>query len=260
MHEPEYERIFSLEKSYWWHVARRKLVRRLIRRFIGDVPRDCTYLDLGCGTGVMLSEFGPHFAKAMGTDLSATALGFARTRVEGPLLQSDARHLPLADNQFDLITCLDIVEHIREDLDCVRESYRICKPGGHLVVSVPALDFLWGEHDEAVYHLRRYSWPCLRALLREAGFDVVKGTYAVMAMTPVVFLVRLVRSFTRDHVAAQGHDFPRLSPWMNGLLIWLHHVETWVSLRVGLPWGSGLVCVARKPLEEGVEDEGSGRG
>lgn len=258
MNAPEYERIFGFEKEYWWHVSRRRLVRRLIDRYAGTLGPDQRYLDLGCGTGMMLSELGTRFEAPFGTDLSAEALSFARTRVPVALAQSDARDLPFPDSHFDLITCLDIIEHVRDDVACIRESLRVCKPGGYLVLSVPALDFLWGEHDEAVYHLRRYSWPSLKAKIGAGGFEVLKGTYAVMTLTPVVFLVRFLASFTRGNTEAQGHDFPKPPAWINRLLIGLHDVETSVSLRTGLPLGSGLVCIARKP-ETAPDDHGAGR-
>ncbi len=247
MNAPEYERIFNFEKDYWWHVSRRKLVRKMIDRYAGALTQDANYLDLGCGPGMTLDELGRRFNQPLGTDFSAQALSFARTRVTVPLAQSDARYLPYPDNHFDLITCLDIVEHVREDVDCVRECLRVCKPGGHLVLSAPALDFLWGEHDEAVYHLRRYSWPSLKAKVVHAGFDVVKGTYATMTLVPAVFAVRFLASFTRSNTEAQGHDFPKPPAWINRLLIWLHDLEAFVSLRIGLPLGSGLVCILRKP-------------
>jgi ubiquinone/menaquinone biosynthesis C-methylase UbiE len=251
---PEYERIYSFEKDYWWHVARRHLVRRYTEHFT-DKLKDANsrYLDLGCGTGVLMSEVGETFHKPIGIDLSSTALSFTKSRVDYPLSQSDARHLPFADDTFDLITCLDIIEHVREDLDCLREMYRICKPGGHLVLSVPALDFLWSEHDEAVFHLRRYSWPSLKGKVSSVGFRVMKGTYATMVMLLPVYAIRLVSAFTRKHIEAEGHDFPRLPGWANHLLIQWHALETAISLRIGLPMGTGLVCIVQKPHEAGAE-------
>lgn len=247
MNLPEYERIYAYEREYWWHVGRRHLVRGMIARFAPPNTADGRYLDLGCGTGILLEEFGATFKHVFAMDYSNTALSLARTRVRKPMAQADARHLPYPDNTFDLITCLDIIEHIREDVDALSEAFRVCKPGGHLMLSVPALDFLWSEHDEAVYHLRRYSLPSLKAKARHVGFEVVRGTYAVCAMTLPVFLIRFVQSFTKNSVVPAGHDFPIPPAWINRLLIAVHAFETAVSLRMPIPFGMGVVCLLKKP-------------
>ena len=247
MNLPEYERIHAYEREYWWHVARRCLVRRTIDRFTRFSPDEIRYLDLGCGTGILLDEFAPTIKHVFALDYSSTALRLTRTRVNLPMLQADARCLPYPDDTFGLITCLDIIEHIREDMDALREAYRVCKPGGWLILSVPALDFLWSEHDEAVYHLRRYSLPSLKAKAQHVGFEVVHGTYATAAMLLPVFLIRLMSSFTKKTVTPEGHDFPIPPAWINRALIGIHALETAISLRVPLPFGMGIVCLLRKP-------------
>lgn len=247
MNLPEYERIHAYERDYWWHAARRWLVRRTLERFARFSPEDDRYLDLGCGTGIQLDEFAPQMKRVFALDYSSTALRLTRTRIEVPMVQADARHLPYQSNSFGLITCLDIIEHIREDMDALGEAYRVCKPGGWLILSVPALDFLWSEHDEAVYHLRRYALPSLKAKARHAGFEVVHGTYATALMLFPVFAIRLVSSFTRKTVTPQGHDFPIPPAWINRLLIRIHAIETAISLRIPLPFGTGIVCLLRKP-------------
>ncbi len=254
MNEAEYERISRLGSHYWWHVSRRRLVRRLFERFAAPHMHAETYLDVGCGAGPTLREFAPRFERAAGLDFSGAALGYAKPRVDCSLLQADAQAIPVPDGTADFVTCLDIVEHVRDDLAVIREVFRVCKPGGYAVFSVPALDFLWSEHDEAVHHLRRYSLPSLRAKMEHTGFEVVRVTYAVMALMPVVFLMRACAAFRRSGTEAAGHDFPRVPAWLNRLLIAWHGLEAAVSLRVPLPLGSGLVCIVRKPGIFGAEE------
>jgi len=244
MNEAEYKRLAEFETEYWWFVARRRLIRTLIGKY-GPTLSTAKYLDVGCGTGIGLREIGRGAVSSVGMDLSPAALSLTRRRVESPLVAADAGMLPFAADSFDLVTCLDVLEHVRNDLECIKECHRILRPGGCLVVSVPALDFLWSEHDEAIYHLRRYSRPGLKAKLLEAGFRIEKITYAVCALCLPIFVVRVVAAFRRKRIQPQTM-LTKMMPWANRLLIALHDVENMVARPVSLPFGTGLVCIARK--------------
>lgn len=246
MNESEYAKLRQFEKSHWWFVARRRLVRALINKYVPAASSGTSsYLDLGCGTGIVLDEIGRGFKRSLGVDISQRALGLTSGRVSSPLVCADAGRLPFADDSFDLISCLDVLEHVRSDLDCISECFRVCKPGGYMVFSVPALDFLWSEHDEALHHLRRYSWRSLRAKLEAGGFHVVKATYSVSAMLIPILFVRFVAAFGRSRIQPETalSEIPR---WVNRTLMTLHNVENAVSLAIGLPFGTGLVGVVRK--------------
>ncbi len=246
MNESEYGKLWKFEKTHWWFVARRRLVRSLIAKCVrASSSKDGSYLDVGCGTGIVLDEVGSGFKKQVGLDISQGALGLTTERVSSPLVCADACRLPFADNSFDLVSCLDVLEHVRDDLDCIRECFRVCKPGGYMVFSAPALDFLWSEHDEAIHHLRRYSWRSLRAKLEAGGFQVVKATYAVFTLLVPIMLIRFVAAFRRTRMEPETalSEIPR---WANQILIVLHNVESALSLSIGLPVGTGLVGVVRK--------------
>jgi SAM-dependent methyltransferase len=246
MNESEYGKLWTFERSHWWFVARRRLVRSLIARYARtSSSENGSYLDVGCGTGIVLDEIGRGFNPRVGLDISQGALGLTSDRVSSPLVCGDASELPFADNSFDLISCLDVLEHVRNDLGCIRECFRICKPGGYMVFSAPAMDFLWSEHDEAIHHLRRYSWRSLRKKLEEGGFHVVKATYAVFTLLAPIMLIRFVAAFRRSRIEPQTalSEVPR---WVNQILIVLHSVESALSLAIGLPFGTGLVGVVRK--------------
>jgi SAM-dependent methyltransferase len=245
MNEAEYGKLWKFEKSHWWFVARRRLVRSLIAKYVTSSSENRSYLDVGCGTGIVLDEIGRGFKPRVGLDISQGALGLTSDRVSSPLVCGDAAELPFADNSFDLVSCLDVLEHVRNDLDCIRECSRVCKPGGHMVFSAPALDFLWSEHDEAIHHLRRYSWGSLRTKLETGGFHVVKATYAVFTLLAPIMLIRFAAAFRRTRIEPETalSEVPR---WANQFLIVLHNVESALSLAIGLPLGTGLVGVVRK--------------
>ena len=122
----------------------------------------CRILDVGCGTGAnleMLSEFG----EAEGVDVSAEALDFCRARGLENVKQGEAEHLPYEDESFDLVTGLDVVEHLDDDLAGLKEMRRVLRPDGRALLFVPAFMFLWGVQDDISNHRRRYTIAELKA-------------------------------------------------------------------------------------------------
>lgn len=244
MNADEYTKMFTLEDRYWWFVGRRYLALQLLRRYVlGDRP---TILDLGCGTGAVLKEL-QDWANPIGLDMSELALGYCRERGLRKLVQANGEALPLRDNAVDAIVGLDIFEHIADDRAAFAEAYRVLKPGGILVLSVPAFRSLWGPHDVALMHHRRYRRPEIAARLRDVGFETERSGYSVFFLFPVVVLFRLVEKRRKGPAKAQLVPVPE---WANRSLVGLQRTEANLINRVDLPWGSSVVAVARKPLKE----------
>ena len=218
MNPSEYERMYSLEDRYWWFVARRRLALGLLRRF---AARGGTVLDLGCGTGVVLGELG-ETGPAVGLDMSPLALGFCRQRGLNGLVLGDGQCLPFAQNSFDGLIGLDIFEHIPDDELAFRESFRVLKPGGVLVLSVPAFMSLWGPHDIALMHFRRYRLREAVSRLRKAGFRIEKASYSIFFLFPLVVIVRFFEKRRKGEAKANLVPVP---DWANRLLIALQDLE-----------------------------------
>ncbi|HWA81822.1 MAG TPA: methyltransferase domain-containing protein [Fimbriimonadaceae bacterium] len=240
MNPDEYTRMFEMEDRYWWFVGRRRIALALFDRFR---PGGDQFLDLGCGTGVVLTELGSR-GKPVGLDMSPLALGFCRKRGIERLVRGDATAMPLQTGWAAAIIALDVFEHIEDDGKAFAEAYRSLAPGGILVLSVPAFQSLWGPHDVALMHFRRYTRRELDAKLVKAGFRIERLSYSVFFLFPIVVIVRFFEKRKKGPAKASLAALPK---WLNGFLIGIQTVEAFLISKLSLPWGSSLIAVARKP-------------
>ena len=182
MEVDEYAKMRRMEDTGWWYVSKRRLVRALL----GDrLSSGAKCLDLGCGTGAMSRELAS-LAPTFSLDYEFEALKFARDRGLDRLVRGSAENLPFADDSFDIVTALDVVEHVDDDHAAAREIARVLKPGGTVVATVPAFMFLWTDHDVALHHRRRYVADEFRALFLDAGLDIERLTYEMTLLFPLV--------------------------------------------------------------------------
>jgi ubiquinone/menaquinone biosynthesis C-methylase UbiE len=247
MNHEEYERMYRFEDTYWWFVARRHLITSLLE---GAYGRDAglNILDIGCGTGAMLDELAP-FGDVTGADFAPEALAFCRQRGDHyPLTRADVRRLPFADDSFDVVTAMDIIEHIDDDKAASSEILRVLKPGGRLFVTVPAFPSLWSEHDEALHHYRRYTAPHLKDLFQRVGFSVPKLSYTVTSLFPPIWAYRqLSNRLPKRRVNGEKKaNLVNFSEPINNALLALSEWESRLVQRANLPFGVTVVCVAQK--------------
>ena len=243
MKEHTYPIMFRVEQSHWWYTGRRKI----LTHFIEDICRRVTdrrprILDVGCGTGanlLMLSQFGD----AEGVDLSEDALAFCRERGLEKVKLGAAEKLPYDDGTFDLVTALDVVEHLDDDLAGLREMQRVLRPGGRVLLFVPTFMFLWGLQDDVSNHRRRYRLPELRRVLEQAGFEVERTTYANITFFLPILLARKLMRVTG--IKAESENNINVSA-LNGVLGSMLGAESVVLKFMNIPFGVSGLCVARK--------------
>lgn len=244
MNLEEYEVMYRQEQAYWWFVSRSELLHFYLREMLA-LPKEPRILDLGCGTGANL-EVLSGYGVAMGLDVSGTALAFCKKRALPRLLQANGESLPVRSDSLDLVSAMDSLEHIQEDNAALKELFRILKPGGKLLVTVPAFGFLWSEHDEALQHLRRYSAAELTDKLELAGFSPGKVTYVLFFLFFPVLLVRFLQNLTKagTHPRTSISVLPAL---VEKTFMLLNRLEMVLLRWMNLPFGVTIVAVATKP-------------
>ena len=239
----DYQELYDLEESYWWFVGRRLLVRQMVERYAGRAG--LRLLDAGCGTGGTLSRMDG-LGDLHGFDYSEFALAFCRRRGFSLLAAGDLTALPYRTAAFDTVLSCDVLEHVADDHLGLAEMVRTLRPGGHLVLTLPAHAFLWSEHDEALAHRRRYSARQVRKMLEEAGLEVVKLSPVVTVAFLPILLFRLLQRLRPHRSDEPKTDLRRLPRPLNNLLIDLLRFENWLLRRLNLPVGTSLVAVAKK--------------
>ncbi len=239
----EYRGLEERERAYFWNVGRREILREALRRNLLTMPSDI--LDVGCGTGgnmLLLRDFG----SVTGVDFSPEALKFAGNAGFKSLMLGDATRLNMPDMSFDLVTALDVLEHIPNDAAAISEAWRVLKPGGIFLVTVPSYQWLWSQHDEVLRHVRRYNQKDLLGKLRAAGFVVLATSHFVM-LAVIVNLARKLKDkiFGTAGTAPHGYDVVFSGP-VNSVLLFLLRCEKFLMRYIPLPFGTSIMVVARK--------------
>jgi len=252
-----YARLREIERTHWWFRARRRILRAALER---EGVEARTILDVGCGAGANLELLAECFpgAELQGVDVEREPLRFCRADRRLPVSQADAVQLPFADASFDLVTALDALEHIADEARALRELHRVCRPGGALVATVPAFDWLWGSVDELGHHERRYRRAELVARVEAAGFEVVLDRYFNFWLLPAVAAVRVLSGVLRRRATPGSpvHASPDPGPprsdfdWFAsgpaaGLLETILASEARL-LDWRMPLGVSLLCIARR--------------
>lgn len=248
MQKEFYAEYFELEDKHWWFVGRRRLLLKLLERVLGRAHANPgrEILDVGCGTGTML-QYLSAYGTATGADADPAAIYFCRKRGLENVGQLTDATLPFEAATFDLVTMLDVLEHIDDDLGMLREVARVLKPEGLLLATVPAYRFLWGPQDEISHHKRRYRAEELRERLEDAGFSLMKLSYFNTLLFPFIAAIRLGRKVVPAKAAELKSDFTLTKAGsLNRLFASIFAFERHLITRFDLPFGVSIVAVARK--------------
>ena len=243
MNDTEYLQLAELEDRLWHFEALHDNVRRAFLKY--TLPSTASILDAGCGTGGLLRRIGNWLpeTKRHGLDFSALAVDFSRNRTGLPITEGSITALPFPDTSFDAITSLDVLCQVKEPNIALRELARCIRPGGLVVINVPAYRWLWSYHDDTVQSQHRFTRPEINALLRDAGLQPVYTTYWNTLLFPAIVVRRKLLQPPRDGIS----DVREYSPFASAILRALLAAEhLWLKTGLTLPFGTSVFAVARR--------------
>ena len=238
-----FERMAEQDQRHWWFVARRRILAEVVRRVV-QPPKRARVLEVGCGTGHNLAMLG-EFGKLDACELDAIARGMASDRLGRPVLEARLPDLSMFKaGSYDLIALLDVLEHVPDDLGSLKAIRRLLKPGGALVLTVPANKWMWSAHDVAHHHFRRYTKGELARLFRQAGYDIQLHSYFNTLLFPAVAAARLIGKLRGNETADDAMPGNRVNELLNKVF----GFEAGLIGRLPMPFGVSLIAVLRRPL------------
>lgn len=234
----------SNEAVHWWFVGRRAILDALIRDLFSPIPElRRRILEVGCGSGGNLGLLA-RFGRVEAVEHDARARDLARARTGIDVRQATLPgNLPVEDGAFTLVTLLDVLEHVEEDRAALEAVGRKLGPDGRLLVTVPAMPWLWSAHDVAHHHKRRYTRASLTAVLASAGLDVERSGYFNGLLFPLAVARRLLNRLSGSAATSDDAIPPRP---VNAILRAVFASERHLIVRTGLPIGLSVFAVARR--------------
>lgn len=235
----------ELEERHWWFRSRRDMVFRLIQKL--NLPPSTAILEIGCSGGPLLQRLAQQgYTNLTGIDVSETGIAVAQQKGLSNVSCMDGAHLTFPDNSFDLLIASDVLEHIEDDAQALREWNRVLRPGGQLLVFVPAFSFMWSKHDEANQHFRRYTAAQLTSLLAASNLQTTRYSYWNVALFFPAAAVRLLKRMFPGQQHLGKDDLINISPLLDRLLRWLVVTENRLLQLFNAPVGVSVFALARK--------------
>ena len=246
-----FEFLFEMEQKHFWHVGRKEILLDVLTRNIPHLA-ESRMLEIGCGNGSVLAYLKQNGVDIEGGDIFPEGLEFCKQRAGSvSLYHIDVLALPFV-NSFDIIGLFDVLEHIDNDDKALLEINQALKPGGNLILTVPAYKFLWSYFDVHSHHKRRYSKGELATKLEQNGFVTKKVSFFMFSLFPLLAAIRLIGNIF--HGGKNGQDVRpslevRTVPVVNEVFLGLLQLERLLIRYLSLPFGTSLLVLAEKTDE-----------
>lgn len=241
----------QLEEQHWWFASRRDMVFDIIRSL--QLPLEASILEIGCSGGpLLLALQAAGYKHLQGIDVSERGIALAKERGLTEVALMDGAHLTFPDDSFDLVIASDVLEHIKEDTQALREWRRVLRPGGRLLVFVPAHPYLWSRHDEVNHHFRRYTAKALRTVITRADLRVERLAFWNFTLFFPTAILRLLQRVLPKPASPTTGDLIHVPTFINKGLLWLIESENHLLQFVDFPIGVSVFALTRKPQSKGV--------
>ncbi len=241
------------EDRHWWFASRTWALLGMLDRVVPG--RNLQVLDVGCGAGNMIHHLG-RYGQVQGIEIDPRPVAVAHQRGYD-VQQGDATQgLPFEPGSFDLVAALDLIEHNEDDAAILRHCHDVLKPGGHIVITVPAFMWLWSHNDVINAHVRRYTAGELRRKLEQAGFRIRRLTYNNFLVFPLAAAMIMARRGTEHEPELASHhlsedeyqvEMEPAPPLLNAILSAVGWAEAQMLRWLNLPIGTSIICIAEKP-------------
>ena len=238
-----YRTYFDLEKENWWFRVRRNLIFGLFKKY--KIDNEKKILDYGCGSGFLVGQLQDRGFDVYGVDMSEDAINFGSSRGVNNLFRANGTRIKFPDEHFDVILAMDVIEHIEDDSLAVSELSRLLKPGGHLIITVPAYQWMWGVQDEVAHHFRRYTMGSFLKLVKStSGLKVIRRTYFNTFLFLPAALVRIASKAFK--LKSRESDFDINNNFLNKLLYTIFNLEVKLSSYISYPFGVSILIILSK--------------
>jgi SAM-dependent methyltransferase len=239
-----FSELAELEKANFWFQKRNELIIWALNKY---TPHFESFLEIGCGTGFVLTGISNNFPSAQlnGSEIFIEGLGFAAKRLPSVnLIQMDARQIPFI-NEFDVVGAFDVLEHIKEDELVLNQFHKALRPDGMIILSVPQHPWLWSAVDEYALHERRYTEKEILDKLIAAGFRIIRSTSFVTTLLPAMAISRTFQK----HKSKKFESTTELNinPILNSIFAQLLNIEiSGIKIGMSYPAGGSRLVIAKK--------------
>jgi len=244
MEDKKYIQLYEVENEHWWFLVKRKIIAYIIDKKVKK-NENSILLDFGCGTGGNLYELSKKYT-TYGADMSELAINFCKKRNLNNIFTNDHFFNNLEyKGKFDIITILDVIEHIDEDQKLLESLRDLLTEDGSIVITVPAYQFLFGPHDISLMHKRRYVKKSLRKVVENSGYQIYKLSYFNTILAPLIILRRFLdRNLKKQEYYKDEDDIP--NKFLNNILKAIFGLEKYILPYISMPFGISILCIAKK--------------
>ena len=248
MQEYLYQKMYEVETTHWWFQAKKDILIQLIKNKI--IPQlsksEINIADIGCGAGLLLDSLSK-FGNVTGIDYSNNAIEFCKNSFSGELIQADCGDTNLNINKkFDLIIATDLIEHIKDDRIAINNIYNLLNDNGYAIITVPAFQFLWSQHDVINMHYRRYSFKNLYEAIKTAPFNICYLSYYNFFLFLPALMVRITKKIL-NFDKNSNLEFSTPPDLINKSFYKLFYSEArFIIKRKKFPFGLSLIAIIKK--------------